>query len=146
MCILCLNAKDTPEHLFTECTYGFSMRLVRDSLIEVYRPINLNLTIENLVYANLNNKSTTNTVINFLITVSNYCIYKTKMKKFYNVNDRITVNDSKFSFIHKVKCRVITDHGRKKSRDFINIWDPGGLKMNFDYSSNGILSWNFNHY
>ena len=146
MCILCLNAKDTPEHLFTECSYGSSMRLVRDSLINVYKPINLSLTVENLVYANLNNGSTPNTVINFLITVSNYCIYKTKMKKFYNLNDRISINDSKFSFTHKIKNRVITDHGRETTSDFINTWDPGGFRRNFDYSNNAIVSWNFNHY
>ena len=142
-CILCDDCIDTPKHLFLYCRLGFEMRVMMIQLINALKIQSLNITEENFVYANLDSKKKETFVIQLIITLCNYTIYKFKMSKFYNIDVEINCIMIKYSFLQSLKNRILCDHNNMIINTFIDTWDPGGENKLFSYDDNKIASWKF---
>ena len=141
-CLLCNNAIDTPNHLFMNCEIGELVRVKRDNLIYLYKNQILNLDMNAKVFSYARNDNL-DTVIQYIITVSNYCIYRIKMKKFYDINYFVKREDPVYMLINRIKSRIICDHRRFQIEKFKNIWDPNNLQLLFNYNIDKINYWNF---
>ena len=141
-CILCRDGIETPNHVFTYCKLGKSMRLVRNKIVNFLNVKKINFTPENLIYANFKLNKNENNVIQYVISLSNYIIYTNKMKKFYNVDSQVSEDSIKFSFLHAIKKRIVCDHKLLNQDKFIESWDPGGREYLFNYNYDKIISWN----
>jgi len=137
-CLLCNNAIDTPKHLFDQCKIGEIIRSKRDTLISNFHHVSLSDS-EN-VYSYLSDYNGKE-VTHFMITLCNYSIYKTKMKKFFDPNYMVSNQDPLYSFINNLKVRIICDHKRLSLEKFRYIWDPHNTEQMFNYNQNNILSW-----
>ena len=140
-CILCEGCIDTPKHLFLYCSLGNELRNMQNKLILAYNIQSENITTENRIYSNFTLKRIDIKVIQFIITLSNYTLYKFKMNKFYNVGTEITESNIKFSFLQALKNRIICDHKNMMLNNFINTWDPGGNFKFLNYDTTNIISW-----
>merc|ERR1712105_117118 len=67
--------------------------------------------------------------IALILILSNYTIYKFKMKKFYNPEEVISSIGIMQSFKSALKNRMICDLKLYKRDYFIQHWDPGGEHM-----------------
>ena len=83
-CLLCNSAIDTPKHFFDSCTAGSLLRNKRDTIIRIFNTNNRILNDEEKIYSVFNKDYSQNKTIQYLITVSNYSIFRTKMKKYFN--------------------------------------------------------------
>ena len=142
-CILCNQAIETPKHLFTQCRYGNLLRSKRNEILSKYSNDIGHITDDEFVYGILRNGSNSAKITQYLITLSNYVIYKYKLKKFFNrtadINEHIITND----YIGKLKLRIMSDHNRLLYTDFIDLWDPGESNVNTAHDINGINNWLF---
>ena len=141
-CILCRQFFDTPTHLFLHCNLGSELRTTRNFLINELNILNIHYGPDKLAYSNFKFPSNAKAV-QFIITSSNYTIYKFKMKKFFNVDANINETSILHAFIQKVKSRIATDLKRMNSDLFNEIWDPGGRNSLFHISNGVIDSWSF---
>ena len=97
-CLLCNSAIDTPKHLFDNCTAGSLLRSKRDTIIRIFNTNNRILNEEEKIYSVFNHAESQNKIIQYLITVSNYSIFRTKMKKYFNREHTVHNSDSMFFF------------------------------------------------
>ena len=142
-CILCQRGIDTPKHLFTRCRYGYFLRQKREELFNKYEIQQNFLTEEVVVYSVLKNDDNALKVTQFIITLSNYIMYKHKMKKFYNITTNVNSDLICKEFIGKLKFRILSDHKRLPYESFIDLWDPGGSVNNPFHDRNKINNWSF---
>ena len=70
-------------------------------------------------------------MIQYLIVLSNYVIYRVKMKKFYNLNYTPSISESLYAFRHRLKFRIICDSRRWSRDQVLETWDPGGQNLLF---------------
>ena len=89
--------------------------------------------------SNIINKNATQ----LIITLSNYTMYKFKMKKFYNVESNINGNNIMYSFINAIKNRIIIDLRIRGISVFRDNWDPGGQQHLLNYNDNKVIAWKF---
>ena len=142
-CILCNDAIDTPDHLFENCEKGFLLRNKRNLLITFYNNNNITLSAYEKVYSFLNRENQNNKIFHYIITASNYSIYKIKMKKFYDSNYIVTEEAAMHAFSNRLKLRIICDHRRLSFEKFKEQWDPNNSHPPFQYNRNKITLWNF---
>ena len=141
-CTLCNISIETPKHIFTICKFGLLMRNKRKFILQLIHLGNRNLSQENLIYSIFRNNDRVNKILQFIITVSNYCMYKAKMKKYYNVDTEVSDIQIAKSFIDTVKDRIMVDHKRMNVIEFKETWDPGGTYSILTYTDNEITGWN----
>ena len=98
---------------------------------------------DNLIYSILPNNYNNSKIKQYLITLSNYTIYKYKIMKFYNVVTEVSEQQILNTFILKLKYRVASDHKRFNFLDFIDIWDPGENHKWSSYNKKEIINWQF---
>ena len=132
---------ETPAHLFMNCNLGISLRRKRNFVMQLIHPEYQNLSHEQLVHSNFEKKDKTTNVLNFLITIGNYIIYKYKMKKHYNVDAYITEIDISKSFTQELKNRITSDHNRMNLLEFKETWDPGESASLANYTDKEITLW-----
>ena len=96
-CNLCKDGIGTPKHLFHYCRIGKSMRTIRNKIIRFLNLNNVNISMENLIYANFEVNQSLCKTLQMLIALSNYIMYTNKMKNFYNIECEITPNTIKYS-------------------------------------------------
>ena len=142
-CSLCNQAIDTPHHLFENCEKGRLLREKRDYLIMSYNFENINLTENKKVYSYFNKSYNRNRVIQYIITVANFSIYREKMKNFYDQTYTATNESAMFTFLNKIKLRIFYDKRRLNIEEFKVIWDPNEHQNLFLYNDDNIISWNF---
>ena len=142
-CILCNLAIDTPVHLFKNCIIGEQLRHKRDMLLNVYNIRNVQFSEEKIVYSCIENKNRPNNIIQLIITTANYSIYRMKMKKYYDHEFIISQENPVYTFVNRMKMRIMCDHIRFSFMEFKNIWDPNNTQALFSYNENKILTWNF---
>ena len=142
-CTLCREAIETPKHLFTACKYGRSMRDVRNNIIDELNNGSLRLTNDNLINGKFKNKNKITNIMKYVIILSNYNIYKNKMKKHYCYDSIIDINQAKYDFKSSLKKRIICDHHRMNQTTFLETWDPGGNNIIFYLNGENKLYWNF---
>ena len=130
-CFLCGISLDTPSHLFNYCKFGKDMRKFRNKIIKKININNIQISNENLIYANIPNNNNINLMIQYLIVLSNYVIYRVKMKKFYNLNYTPSISESLYAFRHRLKFRIICDSKRWSRVQVLETWDPGGQNLLF---------------
>merc|ERR1712090_6544 len=109
-------------HLFLICQYGYELRQLRDKLLTFYNNSDIPITDENLIYSNLEGQKHDINVLQLIITLSNYSIYKLKMRKFYNQECFTNRSSLKLSFLLSTKNRIICDHKKLTMRNFIDTW------------------------
>ena len=142
-CILCNNAIDTPHHLFENCESGRLLREKRDYLITFYNFDNTNITENKKVYAYFNKNYNKNKVIQDIIKISNYSIYREKMKRFYDQTYQGTNEAAMYTFLNRLKLRIFYDHRRLSIDKFTEIWDPNESQNLFVYNNDNVICWNF---
>ena len=142
-CILCNNAIDTPKHLFEYCEKGRNLRGKRDYLITFYNHNNIYLTENKKIYSYFNKSYEENKIIQYIITASNYSIYREKIKKFYDRTYIVNNEAATYSFINRLKLRIFYDHRRLKINKFKEIWDTNESQLLFSYNEDSITNWNF---
>ena len=142
-CILCNNAIDTPVHLFENCEKGSALREKRDNLIQNYNLNNFILSQDNKVYSVFDTSSQEKTIQQYIITATNYTIYRIKMKKFYDRSYVVTNEEAMYSFINRLKLRIICDHKRLSIGKFMEFWDPNENQLLFRYNERKINCFNF---
>ena len=141
-CILCGSGIDTPDHLFSYCIKGLPLRQKRNSIIDKYQ-ISNSLTQDNLIGCfSSDNNCKINTIL-LLIAMSNYTIYKYKMKKFYNIEETVTSDNLTQTFRNFLKNRIICDIMIHCREEFVELWDPGGQRSICDFVDKKIISWYF---
>ena len=142
-CILCNHAIDTPVHLFKNCTIGEQLRHKRDMLLNVYNIRNVQLSEENIVYSCIENNNWPINIIQLIITITNYSIYRMKMKKYYDHEFVLSQENPVYTLVNRIKMRIMFDHIRFSFMEFKNIWDHNNTQALFSYNENKIISWNF---
>ena len=142
-CILCRQEIDTPKHLFIYCSYGNEIREIRNQLIRKITNLDCNLDEEKLIYAKFNNKIDSNKIVQYLIVLSNYLMYKNKLKKFYCPEELIDTYPMNNDFINNIKNRIFCDFTRMSLVKFFKIWDPGGRKELFEITRDNKIIWLF---
>ena len=139
-CTLCNISIETPEHLFMECSLG---ALMRERLKQILSSFNVHyntLSIDNKVLSNFSDENRCSNIIQMVITLANYTIYKFKLKKFFNIEHDISSQSIETSFILKLKNRIIIDHKRMSHTVFLDVWDPGGQNRLFLSSEKEVIS------
>ena len=139
-CLLCGLFLDTPNHLFNNCKFGQDMRNLRNNIIKkIYNDNNFHISNYNLIYANFSNRSPISLMIQYIIVLSNYVIYRLKMKKYYNCDFLPNTSESMHVFIHRLKFRIICDSKRWSREKLCETWDPGGNNLLFTWNGDDYL-------
>ena len=137
-CILCNNAIDTPKHLFERCERGISLREKRDLLIRNVNFNNTNITENKKIYSYFSKSYNDNKLLQYIITASNYSIYKVKMKLFYDPSYVVTNEAATYIFVKIIKQRIFCDHRRLCFEKFKEIWDPNNSRVLFEFNRTKI--------
>ena len=141
-CIICNSSHDTPRHLFMNCRRGQLLREKRNEIIDKFANSS-QLSDENKIGCFFSENNIRVNTIALILILSNYTIYKFKMKKFYNPEEVISSIGIMQSFKSALKNRMICDLKLYKREYFIQHWDPGGEHMICDYVDEKITSWYF---
>ena len=140
-CLLCNSAIDTPKHLFVSCEAGSQLREKRDTLIRIYNTNNTTLNENEKIYSLFPQTNYEIMVIQYIVTLSNYSIFRIKMKKYFDREYIVCNTDPFYFFLEKLKSRIIIDHKRLKIRKFKEYWDPNNNYEIMYYNENKILQW-----
>ena len=103
-CFLCQMALDTPRHLFEECRIGHQLRRTLSSILTNFNCNYNSLQNNQKVYCHLVNKN--EKIIQFLLSASNYSIYRIKLKKMFNQDYIANYHETNYCFIKRVKMRI----------------------------------------
>ena len=57
------------------------------------------------------------------------------------MSSNVIIENPLYSFINKIKNRIICDHKRLKFENFKLVWDPNDSRLLFDYNIREITSW-----
>ena len=115
---------------------------MRDHIkIWIYQRIHL--TEEQKLYNLWDKKFMTCKALQYILVVCNYSMYRLKLKKFYDAEFRVSAINVIYSFINRIKLRIICDHRRLDYPEFIKIWDRNNNHHLFSHNNNSIISWNF---
>ena len=98
---------------------------------------------EKIVYWCIEYNNWPNNIIQLIIAITNYSIYRMKMKKYYDHEFVISQENPVFTFVNGIKMRIMFDHIRFSFMEFKNIWDHNNTQALFSYNENKIISWNF---
>ena len=142
-CSLCNDAIDTPRHLFNRCERGISLREKRDLLLRNFNLNNINITETKTTFSYFSKNYKNNKILQYIITASNYSIYKVKIKKHYDLSYVVTNESASFIFDKIVKQRIFCDHRRLCFEKFKELWDPNNSQALFTYDSSKIDTWFF---
>ena len=140
-CFLCKGSLDTPVHLFMFCKYGKKLREKRNELIYKLIGYQKLLNEDNLIYGKIETKANRNKIIQYLIVLSNYLMYKLKMKKYYCPEEVINENLVMQELLLNLKKRILLDETRLKHEEFLKVWDPGGKNSFFELKQERVLIW-----
>ena len=140
-CLLCNNAIDTPKHLFERCEVGNMLRAKRDIIFSKLNFENISLNEDERTYCMFRQNEIKDKVMQYLVTVSNYSIFRVKMKKFYDRQHIITNEEPLYIFLNRIKIRITCDHKRLNYNNFKEIWAPHNNLGICLFNENKILQW-----
>ena len=143
-CNSCFQGIDTPKHCFEICSFGQDLRYKRNDIIsKLNQTSGINIVEENYIYCNIISLNRIGEIMNYILALSNYAIYTTKIKKLLDPSCVIQQNESLYIFKQKLKQRIFCDHVRMGTDEFRQVWDNYRSNDIVSYNDTKIISWNF---